>query len=151
MTPVGIRLWYADGSSTSIDREILTNAWSEAPATGVEAMAIYFKETYLIWKDDGYDAAGRPVNQRLVTENYRLFLCSGIAGSINLVTGSFTKRASEADMYWFDSRGQKEVGAGLATDVPGGLPPGGLKTGMLLADEQFRAIYNVAVEDRVWP
>lgn len=150
MLPIGVRLWYADASSVSVGVDALDGSWASVPSTGLEALAIYFQETYGIWKSDGYDESGRPMNPRLVTENYRLFLCSGIAGSLNLATGAFTKRASEADAYWFDLRGQKEIGAGLATDVPPGLPPGGMKIGTLLTDKAFRAIYDVAVEDRVW-
>lgn len=147
MTPIGIKLWYADGTKLSIAVADLAAQWPSVRATGVQALAVFFAETYQIWLQDGGDAQGQPINQRLVTQNYRAFFCSGVVGTVALATGAGSKREGQADYYWFDPA-RHEVGGGLVGDVPADLPAGVVKTGSLLSDERFRAIYTVAVEDR---
>lgn len=150
MTPIGIKLWYADGTKLSIALADLAAQWPAVRATGVQTVAVFFVETYDIWLQDGSDEHGQPINQRRVTQTYRVLLGPIMVGSIDLVTGTFHKREREADYYWFDAA-QRNLGAGLAGDVPVGLPVGAVKTGSLLADAAFRAVFDAAAEDRVWP
>lgn len=147
MKPIGVKIWYADGSVVKLAVDDLATQWPFARGTGVQALAVFFAETYQIWLQDDGDAQGQPINQRLVTQNYRVFFCSGVVGTVALATGTCSKREGQADYYWFDPA-RHEVGAGLVGDVPVDLPAGMVKTGSLLSDERFRAIYTVAVEDR---
>lgn len=130
MTPIGFKIWYADGS-TFTSRQ---GRWTAAPMADVAVVTIYFQETYDQWIQDGWTESGRPVNQRLVTKNY----CE------QLHTGDF---------YWLTMSGNTIAtwGNGQAGDVPVGLPANALKTGTLMPDATWWPLYNGAKEERVTP
>jgi hypothetical protein len=53
---------------------------------------------------------------------------------------------------WVDLRGgKKSLGAGSLADVPNGLQAGFIKTGSLIADDQFYLLARAAQNDRKWP
>jgi hypothetical protein len=148
MTPVGVKLWYADASVRRFTLPELVTLWPTAPSSGVQAMAVYFSETYQRWIQDGYNHKGKPVNHRCATENYRVILFNNRVGVVDLTTGELTRGPiASADTYWFDRAGSN-VGCGPI--APMGLQIGAIKVGTLIADDLFRAIVGPAVNDRVF-
>lgn len=92
MTPIGWRLWYADG--TVVDSR--TGTWASAPSTGVQVLAVYYAETYECWH------GSRP-NKVLHTHNYR-----------SLYHGA----RQRIDYYWITLDGV--AGAGSVDEIPVG-------------------------------
>jgi len=50
MTPIGWRLWYADGSVYDSRR----HRWEDAPTHGVQVLAVYYAETYRCFHVEGW-------------------------------------------------------------------------------------------------
>ncbi len=98
----------------------LGDTFELSPATGIISVVIYYTKTYQIWVDDHFE-----------TRNYCEVFHS-------------------ADFYWAEKVGNKfQFGAGALADVP----PGAnvfVKTGQLLPDADFYAIYNSANDDRIF-
>lgn len=117
MTPIGWRLWYADG--TVVDSR--TDTWASAPSTGVQVLAVYYAETYECWH-------GRPERggQKLV-HNYR-----------SIYHGA--KR--QIDYYWITLDGV--AGAGSVDEIPVGAV---VKEGTLIATDRFQDIVNAAQQE----
>ena len=130
MTPIGFKIWYADGTMFTSRQ----GRWAAAPVADVAVVTIYFQETYQQWIQDGWSESGVPINQRRVTKHY----CE------QLHTGDF---------YWLTMSGNTIAtwGTGQAGDVPVGLPANALKTGGLMPDEIWWPLYNGAKEERVAP
>ena len=147
MIVAGVKIWYADRTVARIRRGDLLTQWPLAPSDGVQCVAIFFRDTYQRWISDGVTEAGRPINQRLVTENYSLKLFNDRAGVLDLETGTFALRRSPVDVYWLDLVLQR-IGAGLATDAPAGLPVGAIKLGSLISDGAFRDLATEFTRDR---
>lgn len=134
LTILGWKIWYAGGTTYS-SRDGL---WTQAPATGVQVVTVYYAATYQIVR------AGGPA-----TENYVQQFFTARAGSARSGERP-TRRDEPVDYFWYDPA-TLTYGAGGLADVPGGLPIESVKTGSLLPDEDFFAIYNVAKEDRTAP
>lgn len=102
----------------------LDGLWALQPATDVQVVTEFYEETYQIYKPqpDG--------TQVLRTENY-------------------CKIFHSQDYYWMALDGS--LAAGNVSDVPVALPVGSVKTGTLLSDPDWFAIYNIAKEDRTAP
>lgn len=121
------RIYYADGSMAEGSD---LPSWSSAPSAGVQVVQILFLETYAIWKQDGYDGTGRPINQRLETENYCELLHS-------------------LDYYFFVD-GENRGGVSAEALIPEllALPAGAVKTGSLASETDFYAAYDRAEKNR---
>jgi hypothetical protein len=124
-TPVGWRVWYGDGRILTSQQML----WEALPSTDVQFVTQYFAETYEIFKTDGYDGAGQPINPRTVTENR-------------------CEQHYAQEYYWLDQNtGFIVSGAALPAGVLSTLG----KRGRSIAEAAFRSIYNQASENRRWP
>lgn len=122
------RIHYADGSVASGSD---LAGWILAKADEIQVVTIFFEETYEIYKQDGYDSAGLPINPRLETENY----CQILAGQ---------------DYYYF--AGAERYGGVAAADLtPELLAPliGSVKTGSTVREALFYAAYEAADRKRI--
>jgi hypothetical protein len=129
-TPIGVRLWYADG--TVVEHRVdldLAAAWAAWPATGVQVMMVYYAETYRVWTCDRWDERGRAVNGRYVTEHR----CD------NPYQG--------ADAYWYEPVGGT-FGMGATNEAPLGAL---LKRGSTIPDAEWYPLVNAAQDSRVAP
>lgn len=93
--------------------------WAKAPGIDVQFVTIFYKETYDIWVRDGYDESGKPINQRLETENY-------------------CEQFYAADYYWYG-------GAGTIVEIPTGAV---VKRGKFMPDAEWKELFAKAYEDR---
>jgi hypothetical protein len=96
MTYHSFRIWYGDGRVVA---GVTEADWIAAPADNVQAVSVYFRETYRIWREDHWDV-----------EHYR-------------------QQFHSVDYYWFsgpDSWGAGQV-KDVPTALPdGALKLGGL-------------------------
>jgi hypothetical protein len=150
--PIGLKLWFP-GTTVVINAGEVGTRWATAPVADLQIVAVFFDAQYQIVKQDGYDEQGRSINQRIETENYVQLFLSTIGGSVDLDTGQVTiRRVPSLDFMWADLRGgRKSLGAGSVADVPNGLQAGFVKTGSLIADDQFYLLAQAAQNDRKWP
>jgi hypothetical protein len=89
ITIAGWRLYYGDGSIV----DSRTTEWADAPADDVQALIVFYNETYLIHEADG-----------LKTYSYRKVYC-------------------QQDYYWEDGAGTAEEALGHADVKRGKLLP----------------------------
>jgi hypothetical protein len=150
--PIGIKLWYP-GTTVVINAGEIGTRWVTAPVADLQIVAVFFDAQYQIIKQDGYDEQGQPINQRIETENYIQLFLSTEGGTIDLDTGQvITREVPSLNFMWVDLRGgKKSLGAGSLADVPNGLQAGFIKTGSLIADDQFYLLARAAQNDRKWP
>lgn len=127
LTPIGWRIWFGDGSV----RDSRQATWEGVPSNDVQMVTVYFAETYQRSVQDGWTEDGRPINQRMVTENY----CEQLHGQ---------------DYYWLDPSTQA-IRAGSAADAPSSLPPGAQKRGRSMPEAAWWSLYNRAKENVRFP
>lgn len=128
---VAVRLWYSDdkgtvtirdlGPSDLADASTALTSWVQLPDTGIQAVTIYWNETYLIWKGDGQ-----------VREHY-VSLFSGCDYYFGSLDGRFGAGTAE------------DVPEGLPT------VPGLVKRGSYMPDDAFFALYQGIKENRSAP
>jgi hypothetical protein len=136
-TIVGFKIWFSDGTVWTQKSGI----WTLAPGTGIQFVTVYLAATYQIWNGTAF-----------VTENYCAQFTSSRTGTIS-PTGVYQEFTSKScDFYWFNPL-DASFGAGTLADIPANLTSGSVtvKTGTLLSDAAFVALYNSAVNDRVAP
>jgi hypothetical protein len=133
MTPLGVKLWYGD-RIVRIERHELEARWPESPSSGVQAVAVFYAETYQRWQGDHY-----------VTENYRVIVFGARPGRIDLRTGEHTREEGSADVYWVIDG---VIGATLLP--PSEAPPGAVKLGLTLTDSHYKRLITDAINDRIF-
>jgi hypothetical protein len=136
--PFALKVWYGDGTTRQTrvspgDYAALRAAWEAWPGTGVQYVQLFYDATYQIWKQDGYDEQGRPVNQRQETEHY-------VDGWHSL------------EFYYYDTRANAPAprfgAANLSRDVPNQAVT---KRAAAMADDAWRTLYERAKEERRAP
>ena len=130
-SPVGLRVWYGDGTVLS-ERgglDALAAAWEAWPGADVQYVAVFYDETYRIWRQDGYDEGGRPINRRQETEHY-----------VDAYSGH--------DYYWYDPVGRVFGSADRVADVP---ESAAVKRGSLIEPAAWRVLASRAAADRRAP
>jgi len=123
MTPVGWRIYYADGSTWSS----LTGPWADAPSHEVQIVKVFYAETYRCWHGDPprrHGGAGQWHTHNYVSLQH---------GADRLV-----------DYYWQGIDGK--LGAGGIDEIP---PAASIKQGSYTPN--FQAIMNSASQEESWP
>lgn len=118
---IGCKVHYSDGSALRFRNELIATEWAASKGNQVQVVILYFARTYQI-----YRGWAREETLRRDTEHYR-----------HMFHGQ--------DYYWWSPT--VGYGAGLVTDVP---PDAVVKTGQLIQDDRFFAVYNAALDDTVF-
>lgn len=131
MTYLAFTLWYADGS---LMRGTTDADWLAAPSTGVQAVAVYMQDdaqspgTYPSWLCQ-YGEQGF-IGKRRVRERYRDFIHS-------------------FDSYWLSVSLGLWGGTNRVREIPDALAgTAAVKSGSLMNDAEWRALYGAAYETR---
>ncbi len=146
--PIGLKIYYSWGLVVIPVNDLLLK-WPSAPSKDVQFIAVFFDSQYQIFKLDGYDNVGQPINQRIETENYIHVFGGMRGGTLDLNSGLLTpKQIPSADYFWIDAR--MIFGCGGLVDVPNGLDAGFVKAGSLIADSDYALLAKAVFNDRKW-